>query len=376
MSKKNELLGQSLIKGNEIDFIVLVKVIWEGRKTIYYSLSIAITIGLMIAFLSPAKYTVTATIIPSVEKSRSSVGGLSALAGMAGINLGSMMGNSSGIPTRIYPEVVNSYPFLNDLIHEKYNFKKFDEPISIYDYVLSDTIENFGDKLLKYTIKLPWTLKDIMFSKVEGQATEAKYNVIILSDDEVLALKAVEGVINVSVDEETGLVSLSATTNEPVLTAQYVQKSLILLKKYIVDFKTKQANENLRFVQESYNEKKSEYERLQQAFFEYKDRYRNIISERGNPEFQRLSDEYDLVSTIYEELARQLEQAKIAVKENTPAFSVVEPAKVPLIKSAPRKSIILIVSLIFGVLIGVGIIIGRLLWHDLTRKIESINKIN
>ncbi len=353
-----------IIKDDEIDLIALVKTIWAGRKIIIYSVVVCAFIGLVYAFTSPAKYTASATLLPSAEKKGGNLGGLGALAGMAGINIGSMMGESSGIPAEIYPQVVNSYPFLNEFIHQKFNFEKYPQPISIYDYVLADTIASIGSTIKKYTIGLPWTLKNAVFTanQKEKDTVRIDYGVLSISQNELRALGMVRNIFKIEVDKKTDLVMVTVEVSEPILSAQFVQKGVALLQQYIINYKTQQARENLDFVQQRYDEKKSEYEEAQTAFFDYKDNHRNIVSERVNLEFQSLSDNYDIASTVYKGLAQQLEQAKIAVKEETPVFTVLEPVKVPNEKSAPRKGIILVVSVFLGGFLGLGIIFGRLMW--------------
>ena len=366
--EKKHIDGLQLIKNDKIDLFALIKVLWSSRRTIYYSIGISVFIGLLVAFLSTPKYEVTATLLPSAEKSSSSMGGLSALAGMAGVNLGSMMGDASTIPAEIYPQVVNSYPFLNEFIHEKFNYEEFAEPISLYEYELNDSIESLGKMILKYTIRLPLTLKEAFQDKDDSDLKANIYGVINLSKDEINVLKNIEDFIKVDVDDNTGLVSITIKAKEPVVTAQYVQRAVELLQEYIINYKTKKARENLDFVERSYLEKKEEYEKLQKQFLEYKDSHRNIISERLDPEFQRLSDEYELVSSIYNELAKQLEQAKIVVNEQTPAFTILEPAKVPFEKSSPNKKMILVISVILGGMIGIGIIIALRGLKNLKKK--------
>jgi uncharacterized protein involved in exopolysaccharide biosynthesis len=68
----------------------------------------------------------------------------------------------------------------------------------------------------------------------------------------------------------------------------------------------------------------------------------------------RLRNEYDIAYTIYRELATQREQAKIAVKENQTILTLVNPPVVPVVKSAPRRSIIIVGFLLLGVVISVG----------------------
>ncbi len=362
--------SHQIIKDDEIDLIALIKTIWEGRKIIYYSVGICVIIGLLIAFLSPAKYTASATLLPSAEKKSSNLGGLGALAGMAGVNLNAMMGQSSGIPAEIYPQIVNSYPFLKEFINEEYYFEDYKEPISIYEYVVDDTIPSLGSKIIKYTIKLPWTLKKVIFSDRKEELEEiVDYGVLRLREEEMLAMDSAYDLFQIEVDNETGLVNISVEVAGAALAAQYVQKAVEILQKYIIEYKTKQVRGNLAFVQERYNEKKEEYEEAQLAFFEYKDANRNIISERVDPEFQRLSDKYDIASTVYKDLAKQLEAAKIAVKEETPVFTILEPAIVPVKKSSPNRKIILVLSFLLGGVIGVLIIATTKICNILITKI-------
>jgi uncharacterized protein involved in exopolysaccharide biosynthesis len=284
---------------------------------------------------------------------------------MAGINLGAMMGQSSGIPAEIYPQVVNSYPFKKEMIHQKFHFEDYTEPISLYEYALADTIESVGSKIAKYSILLPWTIKDAIFGDDVEDGKLLDYGVLSLSEEEQLVMDSVEEVIVVEVDKNTGLITVSAEVGEPVFVAQFVQKAIELLQDYVIKYKTKQAREHLDFVQSQYDENKLVYEEAQKAFFDYKDKHRNMVSERINLDFQHLSDEYDMSSTVFKGLAQQLEQAKIQVNEQTPAFTILEPAKVPIEKSAPKKKIILIVSAFLGSLLGLCIVIGKLMYKEL-----------
>lgn len=63
---------------------------------------------------------------------------------------------------------------------------------------------------------------------------------------------------------------------------------------------------------------------------------------------------------VYQSLAEQKEQAEIAVKKDTPAFSVIEPVKVPIEKSAPKRSLIMVVSIFMGGFLGIGLVFGRM----------------
>jgi hypothetical protein len=61
-----------------------------------------------------------------------------------------------------------------------------------------------------------------------------------------------------------------------------------LLQKYIIEYKTRQATQNLEFIEARLKEKKAEFETAREAFFEYRDRNRNIIEDLTNIRYQEL----------------------------------------------------------------------------------------
>lgn len=362
-----------IIKDDEIDLVQLVKTIWAGRRTIIYSIIACTLIGLVIAFTSPVKYTASATLLPSSDKKTSNLGGLSALAGMAGINIGAMMGDASGIPADLYPQIVNSYPFQKELIYKKYSLEKFPEPKTLFDVANDKKDLSIGSVVLKYTLKLPWTIKEAIFAKNSPTTTLSNNGdvskIVYLSKEEEKALELTNNSTTVTVDKKSGLVNIEVEMSEALLSAQMAEAVIEQLQQYIINYKTSQVRENLNFVQSRYDEKKAEYENARRQFFDYKDSHRNQVAERVDVEFQQLNDNYDLSSTVLKGLAQQLEQAKITVKEETPVFTVIEPVQVPLIKSAPKKSLILAVSIFLGGFLGIGIVIAKIILTKLNMKL-------
>lgn len=350
-----------IIRGDKIDLIALTKTLWNGRKTIYYSIGVILLFGIIIAFASPAKYKSSATLLPANEKEGGSFGNLGALAGMAGINIRSMLGDISGIRAEIYPQVISSYPFQNELMNQQFNFRGRKDPVSLYEFIRSDTIKTAGKMILKYTLRLPWTIKSILFP-IKSTKVKTDYGVVHLSKRDFKILERAKNIVKVSVDEKTGLVTVSAEDKEPIATAQIVKKAVELLQKYIIEYKTSQAREYLGFVQDRYDEKKKEYERVQKEFFDYKDKHRNIDPNRADIRFQQLSDEYDIITSVYKGLAQQLEQSKISVKEHTPVFTVLEPAIVADEKSSPRRGLIMLISFFIGGILGVGLVFAKMVW--------------
>ncbi len=156
------------------------------------------------------------------------------------------------------------------------------------------------------------------------------------------------GIVKITVDSKGGLVTVEAELNQARLTAEVTAKVVDMLQRYVIDFKTQQVRDKLSFVEKSYQEKRSDFEKAQKALFNYRDQNRNVVSERVNIDYQRLSDAYDLSSSVYKGVAQQYEQVKLQVKEETPVFSVIEPVQMPTEKSAPKTSIIIAISVFLG----------------------------
>jgi uncharacterized protein involved in exopolysaccharide biosynthesis len=89
------------------------------------------------------------------------------------------------------------------------------------------------------------------------------------------------------------------------------------------------------------------------------DRNRDFTSGLSRIETDRIQTRYTIAFGVFQELSKQLEQAKIQVKKETPVFTIVEPVTVPSEKSKPKKAMILFLWIFLGGIAGVGIIFGK-----------------
>ncbi len=168
-----------------------------------------------------------------------------------------------------------------------------------------------------------------------------------------------KGKINLTIDSKQGYLTLQASFPEALLSAQVADQTRELLQKYITRFKVEKTTDKLNFIEERYQEKKKEFEQAQEKLARYRDQNRNMSSALAQTEEERLQGEFSIAMNVYNELAKQLEQAKIQVKEETPVFSVLEPAVVPNQKTKPKKGMIVLISLFLGAIAGTGIVFGK-----------------
>ena len=345
-----------------LDIMALVRNLWEGRKTIIIVTAIFIALGLVAALTMKRSYTVTSTMVPQM-KSRSS-SSLSSLASLAGIDLG-MSNTGSDLSPLIYPQIVSSVPFRRELMYTPLHYEKADTMVSMYTYAKEYNKPTVMSYILKYTIGLPGTLLGMLREEKPepailsaASATDSVPRPIVINKDEERMIKAIGQDVTLAVDKKEGYLTLTVNGSEPLQTAELALKAQQLLQDEITRFRTEKAEDNLKYVQARYNEVKKETESLQAQLATIRDRSQNMPTTRARIEQERLQTKYGVSSAIYSEMAKQLEQAKMQVKMDTPMLTVIQPITVPRQPSNSRAKT-LVVWTFLGFVLGCGIVLGK-----------------
>jgi uncharacterized protein involved in exopolysaccharide biosynthesis len=357
---------------DEIDLIALAKTLWDNRKFIIITVAIFMVLGIAVALLTPKEYTASTTLVPQVSKGSSKMGGLSSLAAMAGFNLNDMTGGSSELSPMVYPQIVKSVPFQLELMNTPFVFPGQKQPLSFYHYFNEVKKPGTLGLIKKYTIGLPGVIAENGKEKdtpLTNDQSTSEY--IALSREQEKIRKRLDKTINLEVNDKDGYLTLSATTLDPKLAAQLTTKAQTLLQNTITEFKIEKAKAQLDFIQERYNEKKNEFENAQATLAQFRDRNKNVTSALARTTEEQLQNEYQLAFEVYSQLAQQLEQAQIQVKEDTPVFSVLKPVTVPLEDNASGLTTLVIFTFLGGI-IAVGWIFGKEFLNSLKDKWDTV----
>jgi len=355
---------------NEIDLLELGRMLWNARKSILKVTVIFAALGLFIAIFSAKEYTSSVTMVPQLSDSKSKAGGLVGLAAMAGVNLGDMGSNDALSPT-IYPTIMKSVIFKKELMQTLVTFDNISKPISLYDYYTNNSYEPFSlfSFIAKYTIGLP----GVILKLIKGDAVLPLDTVKIgsclrQSQEESMVADILDSKVSLEVNGKDGILTLTANMPEATVSTQVVEATRVLLQKYITDFKVDKVKQNLDFINERYIEAKLKFEEKQRQIAVFRDGNRHVVLALGGTQEELLNSEYNLCYGVYSELAKQLEQAKIKVKETQPILTVVEPAVVPLQKSKPNRPLIIIGFVFIG-------LFGSIVWSlvkGITGKLKKI----
>ena len=344
----------------EIDLVEVVRKLWKNRKLILKVTVCFVVIGILVALFSPKVYTAGSTMVPqSGEKNMS--GGLSGLASMVGINLGSMSAGEVLSP-KIYPKIIASVPFQKELMNAPLTFEGIDHPVTLFEYFTEDQYQQFSliGFIKKYTIGLPGVILGAIRGKDTTSVVRAETNskIQFMTKDEQEVSKKLKNIITLNINDKDGYIQLSAELPEPLAVAQLAQYAQTLLQQYITEFKIEKVASNLKFVEERYNETRNDFEEKQKELARFQDRNKNFSSAMAKIEEERLTAEYTLANNVYNELAKQLEQAKIAVKETTPILTVVDPVVIPNERSKPKRALICVLFTFLGGFAGIGLVLG------------------
>ncbi len=120
-NNNNPEIGHGSDKEQEIDLMELACKLWDNRRTIIKWCIGGLVVGLVVAFSIPREYSTTVKLTPEL-RGKSAGGGMSALASLAGVNLGSDASVDAVYP-ELYPDVLNSTPFMVELLSAR---KRYD----------------------------------------------------------------------------------------------------------------------------------------------------------------------------------------------------------------------------------------------------------
>jgi uncharacterized protein involved in exopolysaccharide biosynthesis len=350
---------------DEIDLIALAKTLWDGRKTIIKIVIIFILFGLFVAIFSPKEYTATTTMVPQINNTSSKLGGLSSLASLAGFNLDMSAGGNDISPV-LYPQIINSTLFQLSIMNTKYSFEELDEDITLFDYYMNYYKPGLFERVEKYTLGLP----DLIFHAIRsGQErvnnqNHPNYGIIRITLDQQRICKILNKKLNLSLNDKDGYLTLESKFHQAELSASIAKRALNLLQENIIRLKIEKASDQLVFIEGRYEEAKSDFEKTQTLLAKFKDSHKNISSASSQFEQQNLENNYQLSYEVFLQLSKQLEQAKIQVKEDTPVFSIIEEVVVPIEKSKPKRIMIILFFLFAGIFFGMAFIYGKIAYKN------------
>ena len=152
-------------------------------------------------------------------------------------------------------------------------------------------------------------------------------------------------VISISVDQKEGFVTISANMPNSEYAANTCINAREILQKIIIDSRIKSAKQKLEYSEKQLASKRIEFEEIQNKLAYFNDSNLNLVTSSVINEREKIEAEFQILNAVMIELSKQVEQRKLQVSEDTPVFSILKEASMPVRRSSPKR---IQMVLIFG----------------------------
>lgn len=327
---------------NSIDYGKIYKDLLKHKKLYYKVLPITFFVMAFLTLSIPNYYICEVKLSPEINSSVSSKSSLLSLASSFGVNLGNMtggMGTEALFPT-IYPELMNSTDFRVSLFHvpvtiegDKEKGEK-DCTMSYYDYLENE------QKMPWWSAAINGTLKWFVSLFKEEKEREPNLNPFRLTKEQALIVKSLEKKIVCDVDKKTMVITIVVKDQDPVICATMADTVKNRLQNFITDYRTSKSRVDLEYYRKLTQESKARYEKARQKYAEFMDTNQDIILQTVRQKQTDLENEMQLQYNSYQQMASNLIAAEARVQQDTPAFTTLQSATVPVKKAGPKRSLI------------------------------------
>ena len=225
--------------------------------------------------------------------------------------------------------MMNSVEFKTSLFPIKVQELESNESYTYYDY-------------LKNHQRVPWwtTAKKTVFSIFGSnkEESESVVNPFMLTKQQDAIIKVMNNKISCNVDKKTSVISISVFDQDPLVAATIADSVKQRLQDAITAYRTSKARVDLEYNKKLYKEVKEKYDVALQQYAAYADANTNVILQRDRNKLTALENEMQLRYQAYTSVAAQLQAAEAKVQEETPAFTTLQNATVPVKKTGPSRS--------------------------------------
>lgn len=335
-----------------IDFFVILKTLWNGRKVIKKIILVFFILGCFNALTSPVVYESHTTFVPQTSDYSSNVSykSLGSLAQLAGLNLSAESSSSldNYISPLLYEQIFSSEEFSLNIVNEYITSSNL-EKLTLKEYII--TLNEFS--ILGIIFQSIGFIKEntigLLFKDSdESLKSDLFTNYKAISKEDYNIIKKFKNMFSIELNEKEGYIKVIGRDKDPIISSQIVNLVTKNLQQRIISLRTSKIKEQLDYSSTQYNLKRVEFENLQNKLAEFVDSNKNISTAVIASEQQRLQSEVQLQQNILLSLASEYNNNKIKLNKNTPIFSVLDEVSVPIEKSKPRTILIVILYTLSG----------------------------
>jgi uncharacterized protein involved in exopolysaccharide biosynthesis len=327
--EQNKTMNPIVEEESSIDFGKIYKDILRHKRLYFIVLPIAFVLAAIYALSLPNFYNCTVKLSPEMSGSKASAGSLASLASSFGVNLGSSGAGTEALFPTLYPDLMNSVDFKTSLFPVKVKREEDNKVFTYYDYLMNEQKVPWWSSAMKGLFSLFGSKKDTGDTKVDPfRLTKEQTNIV----------KAINKNVVCDVDKKTMVITINVTDQDPVICAMMADTVKNRLQNFITDYRTSKARVDLEYNQKLFTESKARYEKARRRYAEFADANQDIILESVRQKQTDLENEMQLQYNAYQQVAAQLLAAEAKVQQETPAFTTLQSATVPVLKAGPKRA--------------------------------------
>lgn len=334
-------------------FVRLVK---ARKKLFYVVMPIVLVVAICILYSLPRYYTTQTSLAPEVENTSISGGALGSLASSFGIDLNNMQ-SSDAITPLLYPDLMNDNKFVVDLlrIQVKAIKEKLPPHTNYYTYLTMYKKKSWMEKSLE-------SMSNLLSHEETAVKSLEKINPYMLTKKEDGIVKDVRNNIRIDIDKKSGMITVFATAQDPLICKILADSVSEKLKAFIIKYRTSKSQKDVEHYKKLMAESQAAYEKVRRQYASFADANNDVILESVKSKMEDMENDMQLKYNQYTAYNTQYQASIAKLREHTPVFTVLQGASVPVKPAGPKRmlSILGILAFSFFVLLA-GIISKQLL---------------
>jgi len=326
----------------DIDFKQLWQTIWN-RKTLFFKVwGITFLLSCLWIFPQPRYYKTEVSVAPESADAKD-IGNLASIASNFGVNIGS--GSSDAIYPQLYPDLFESTKFIVGLLDIKVRTKDGEVETDYYTYMKKHEKKNIY--FVPFLALKNWITSLFKEPEAEIQGKNGKrFDPFELSRSTNAIVKKVQNNIQCTYSRTTDVVTIEVTDQDPLVCALLADSIKQHLQNFVTEYRTKKSRIDLEYYDMLTREAKANYEKIRMKYAAFSDASTNISLRSVELKMQDLENDMQAKYNIYTAMSTRREAALAKVQENTPAFTELKNATVP-IKPAGPKRMIFVAAMLF-----------------------------
>lgn len=330
---------------SSIDFGAIFGAMKKHKRLYYKVLAITFVVGCILMLSIPNYYKCEVMLAPELSSSGSR-NSLSSLAASFGMKIGTgAVGNEALFPT-LYPDLMNSVDFKASLFNIPVHKIDSVPMMSYYDYLVNEQKKPWWSAAIGGSIRFLVSLLPIERDSID----QHKVNPFMLTKEQTDIVELIDKKVVCDVDQKTMVITIEVKDQDPLIAATIADSVKVRLQDFITEYRTKKAKIDLEYNRKLYKEAKERYDKARRLYASFADANQDMILQSARTKLIDLENDMQLKYNAYTTVANQLTAAEAKVQEETPSFTTLQSATVPVKKAGPARAKMVLVFLFLAFL--------------------------